>query len=104
MTRTLLLFAALAVLALPVRAADIAGTWQTDKPRYVMTIAKAGAGWRGEWFNLGEMDGSLNGNPLDVSLGGGKLTLTPRNTPGTFHGTVSADDKTITGDWTHDPG
>src|SRR4029077_1418652 len=94
----------LLALALPARAADLTGTWQTEKPRYVMTIAKAGSGWRGEWFNLGEADGSLNGNPLDVSLGGNKLTLTPHNTPGTFHGTVAADGKTLTGDWTHDPG
>jgi len=98
----LLLAAILSTIALPARAADIAGTWQTDKPRYVMTITKAGTGWRGEWFNLGEKDGSLNGNPLDVSLSGDKLTLNPHNTPGTFHGTVSAE--TLIGDWgSHDP-
>ena len=57
---------------------------------------------RGEWFNLGEMDGSLNGNPLDVSLDGDKLTLNPHNTPGTFHGTIAAG--ALTGDWgSHDP-
>ena len=62
----------------------------------------AGTGWRGEWFNLGEKDGSLNGNPLDVSLSGDELTLNPHNTPGTFHGTVSAE--TLIGDWgSHDP-
>jgi non-heme chloroperoxidase len=97
-------FCLLLAFALPARAADIAGTWQTDKPRYVMTITKAGAGWRGEWFNLGDVDGTLNGNPLDVSLDGSSLTLNPVRTPGTFHGSVSADGKTITGDWTHDPG
>ena len=94
----------LLAFALPARAADIAGIWQTAKPHYVMTITKAGAGWRGEWFNLGDVDGTLNGNPLDVSLDGSTLTLNPVRTPGTFHGSVSADGKTITGDWTHDPG
>lgn len=104
MTRLLVLFPMLLALALPARAADIAGTWQTDKPRYVMTLAKAGAGWRGEWFNLGDVDGTLNGNPLDVSLDGSTLTLNPQRTSGTFHGSVSADGTTIIGEWTHDPG
>src|SRR5580698_6078015 len=60
--------------------------------------------YSGQWYNLREIDGSLNGNPLIVSLTGNTLTMRPVRTPGTFTGTVSADGKTISGDWgAHDP-
>jgi len=93
-------------LALPAQAQDISGTWQTEKPRYVLKIEHAPqGGYRGEWFNLGDIDGMLNGNPLIVARDGNNFTLNPIRTSGTFTGTLSADGKTITGDWgVHDPG
>jgi pimeloyl-ACP methyl ester carboxylesterase len=99
-----LLLVPLAALTSPAWAADITGTWQTVTPRYVFTIAKIKSGYEGQWYNLGEIDGSLNGNPLIVSLDRGTVKFTPVRTPGTFTGAVSADGKTISGDWgTHDP-
>src|SRR5215469_5202627 len=101
------LTAFIALLLLPAAAAqalDISGTWQTPSPRYVFTVAKTKAGYRGEWYNLGDVDGTLNGNPLIVSLDGSTIKFSPVRTPGTFTGTVSADGKTISGDWgSHDP-
>lgn len=102
------LTALIVLLLLPLAAAahglDISGTWQTSTPRYVFTIAKTKTGYSGQWYNLGEIDGSLNGNPLIVSLDGSALSFSPVRTPGTFTGTISADGKTISGDWgTHDP-
>ena len=102
------LAAVIALLILPLapaaQALDISGTWQMAKPRYVFTIAKTRSGYDGEWHNLGEIDGTLNGNPLIVSLDGNRLTLTPVRSSGTFTGTVSNDGKTISGDWgSHDP-
>ena len=95
---------ALLLLPLAAQAADITGTWQTATPRYVFTIARTKGGYSGQWYNLGEKEGSLNGNPLIVSLDGGAVTFTPVRTPGTFTGKISADGKTISGDWgTHDP-
>lgn len=91
-------------LATAAHALDISGTWQMAKPRYVFTIAKTKSGYDGEWHNLGEIDGTLNGNPLIIKLDGNTLTMTPARTAGVFTGTVSADGKTISGDWgTHDP-
>ncbi len=102
------LAALIALLLLPLATAahalDISGTWQMAKPRYVFTIAKTKSGYSGEWHNLGEIDGTLNGNPLIVSLNGNTLTITPVRTAGVFTGTVSGDGKTISGDWgSHDP-
>jgi len=100
--------ALLVILLLPLataaQARDITGTWQTVTPRYAFTIAKTKGVYIGQWYNLGEMDGSLNGNPLIVSLDGDTLKFTPVRTPGTFTATVPADGKTIHGDWgAHDP-
>lgn len=87
-----------------VEAQTIVGTWQTATPRYEMTITKTKSGYRGEWYNLGETGGSLNGNPLKVGLDGKTITINPVRTPGTFRGTVAPDGKSITGDWgDHDP-
>jgi pimeloyl-ACP methyl ester carboxylesterase len=101
---TVLIAFLLLPLAMSARALDITGTWQTASPRYVFTITKAKAGYHGEWYNLGDVDGTLNGNPLIVSLDGGTLKFVPVRTPGTFTGTVSSDGKTISGNWgSHDP-
>ena len=105
MARTAAIIALLLLpLATAAHALDISGTWQMAKPRYVFTIAKTRSGYSGEWHNLGEIDGTLSGNPLIVSLDGSSLKLTPVRTSGVFTGTVSADGKTISGDWgAHDP-
>src|SRR5215469_9998822 len=105
MARLTLLAALLLVpLATAAKALDISGTWQTATPRYVFTIAKTKSGYSGQWYNLAEIDGSLNGNPLIVSLDGDTIKFTPIRTPGTFTGQLSADGKSISGDWgTHDP-
>lgn len=102
----LTLLAALLLSPLTSAAAglDLSGSWQTATPRYVFTLAKTKAGYSGQWYNLGEIDGSLNGNPLIVRADGSTITLTPVRTAGTFTGTVSSDGKTIRGNWgTHDP-
>lgn len=84
---------------------SISGIWQTHDPRYVMTISgDAEHGWRGEWYNLGDKDGMLNGNPLSVALDGDKITIDPVRTAGTFTGTVAGDGKSISGSWSHDKG
>lgn len=84
----------------PAGAQPIAGIWQTHDPRYVMTISgDAERGWRGEWYNLGDKDGMLNGNPLQVVLDGDKITIDPVRTAGTFTGTVAGDGKSISGSW-----
>ena len=99
------LAAFLALLFAPLAAqADIVGSWQTPVSRYVFTLTKTKGVYSGQWYNLGEIDGSLNGNPLIVSVDGNTITFRPVRTPGIFTGTLSADGKTISGDWgTHDP-
>ncbi|HEX2760781.1 MAG TPA: alpha/beta hydrolase [Rhizomicrobium sp.] len=78
----------------------ITGIWQTHDPRYVMTISgNAEHGWRGEWYNLGDKDGMLNGNPLAIALDGDKITIDPVRTAGTFTGTVAGDGRSISGNW-----
>jgi non-heme chloroperoxidase len=87
------------------QALDIAGTWQTDESRYVMKITgSAKTGWRGEWFNLGDVDGTLNGNPLSVTFKDRNITISPIRSPGTFTGAVSQDGVTISGSWAQDAG
>lgn len=91
-------------LAWAAHAADLSGAWQTEKPRYVLKIRHAsGGGYSGEWFNLGDMDGMLNGNPQTIGLDGNTLTLSPLRTAGTFTGRLSPDGQTITGSWTQSP-
>ncbi len=89
----------------PAGAQTITGIWQTHDPRYVMTInGDAEHGWRGEWYNLGDKDGMLNGNPLNVALDGDKITIDPVRTAGTFNGTVAQDGKSISGRWSQGGG
>lgn len=104
MVRLAVIIALLLPLTTAAWALDITGTWQTATPRYVFTIAKTKGTYTGEWHNLGEIDGTLNGNPLIVALDGATLTLTPVRTSGVFTGTVSADGRSISGNWgAHDP-
>lgn len=89
--------------AVPAQAETITGIWQTHDPRYVMTISgDAEHGWRGQWYNLGDKDGMLNGNPLQIGLDGDKITIDPVRTAGTFTGTLASDGKSISGSWSQD--
>src|SRR3954471_17444257 len=102
MTRTLLLFAALALLALPARAADISGTWQADgKPQRVLKIHKTAHGYAGEFHNLGdEAPGATRNNAVStVVLTGAAIGFSLDKAQGTFDGTLTADGKTIAGNW-----
>ena len=85
-------------------AQDIVGIWQTATPQYVVTIAKTKNGYSGQWYCLGDVDGTLNGNPLVVTFKDRTITITAVRTPGTFTGTMSQDRRTISGNWgAHDP-
>ena len=85
-------------------AQDIVGIWQTATPQYVVTIARTKSGYNGQWYCLGDVDGTLNGNPLVVTFKDRTITITAIRTPGTFIGTVSQDRRTISGNWgAHDP-
>jgi non-heme chloroperoxidase len=102
MTRTLLLFAALALLALPARAADISGTWQADgKPQRVLKIHKTAHGYAGDFHNLG--DEALGATRYDtfstIVLSANSIHFALDKAEGTFDGVLSDDGKTIAGTW-----
>jgi len=102
MAQTLFLIIALTVLALPARAADIAGTWQADgKPQRVLKIQKARAGYRGEFYNLGdEAPGAPRFDSVSaITLSGDNVHFSLDKAEGTFDGTLSADAKTLSGSW-----
>jgi len=101
MTKTLLLLVAL-TLTLPARAADIAGTWQAaGKPQRVLKIQKARAGYRGEFYNLGdEAPGAPRFDSVSaITLSGDNVHFSLDKAEGTFDGTLSADAKTLSGSW-----
>jgi len=103
MTRSLFLVAALAVhLAMPARAADIAGTWQADgKPQRVLKIHKSAHGYAGEFYNLGdEAPGAPRNNAVStIVLTGATVGFSLDKAQGAFDGTLSSDSKTIAGNW-----
>ena len=103
--KKLLIAAVLLFSSCPLAMAQgIVGIWQTATPQYVVTIAKTKSGYSGQWYCLGDVDGTLNGNPLVVTFKDRTVTIRAVRTPGTFTGTVSLDRRTITGDWgAHDP-
>jgi non-heme chloroperoxidase len=102
MTRTLLLFAALALLALPARASDISGTWQADgKPQRVLKIHKTAHGYAGEFHNLGdEAPGATRNDTIStIVLSANSIHFALDKAEGTFDGVLSDDGKTIAGTW-----
>jgi pimeloyl-ACP methyl ester carboxylesterase len=102
MTRILLLFAGLILLALPARAADIAGTWQADgKPQRVLKIHKSAHGYAGEFYNLGdEAAGAPRYDTVSaIALSGNSIHFALDKAEGTFDGALSDDGKTIAGAW-----
>ncbi len=102
MIRTWLLFVALTALALPVRAADIAGTWQADgKPQRVLKIHKTAHGYAGDFYNLGdEAPGAPRNNIVStIVLTSATVGFSLDKAQGAFDGTLSGDGKTIAGNW-----
>jgi pimeloyl-ACP methyl ester carboxylesterase len=98
------LIAILLLICTPARAADITGIWQTAKPQFVVHIVKAKSDYKGQWYCLGDLDGTLNGNPIIGAFRDRTITITAIRTPGTFTGTLSQDRRTISGNWgSHDP-
>jgi len=102
MTRTLLLFTALAFLTLPAIAADMTGTWQADgKPQRVLKIHKTAHGYAGDFYNLGdEAPGASRNNMVsNIALTGSAVSFSLDKAQGTFDGTLSDDGKTLAGNW-----
>ena len=103
MTRICFLAAALAaLLATPVAAADITGTWQAEgKPQRVLKIHKSAHGYNGEFYNLGdETPGATRQNSVStIALSGNSIHFALDKAEGTFDGSLSDDGKTIAGTW-----
>src|SRR5690348_10223356 len=102
MTRLLLLLAALAFFALPVRAADISGTWQADgKPQRVLKVRKTAHGYAGDFYNLGdEAPGVPRFDSVSaITLSGNNVHFSLDKAEGAFDGALSADGKTLAGNW-----
>src|SRR5689334_14340398 len=79
--------------------ADIAGVWQGDALRALQLVHKKGGGYRGEVNYLNDTPGTLNGNPVTVTLSGQTVKFSFDRREDSFEGTLSADGKTITGLW-----
>lgn len=98
------LAAVLFAMCTPAHALDISGTWQgTIKSRYVLKIARSpNGGYRGSWYILGpERPGSpASGDTASaVVLNGPDIKFTLDQTLDSFTGTLSADGKSMTGNW-----
>jgi len=102
MTRNILACAMLLLTALPCGAApgpNLTGTWQGDSAHVLELAHKKGGGYRGELHYLGEAGGTLNGNPVSVTLTGQALKFSLDRREASFDGTVSTDGKSIAGTW-----
>src|SRR5258706_14389241 len=92
-----LLFLSRPCLAAADKAPDLSGLWQGD-PAHVLEVAhKKGGGYRGELHYLGEAGGTLNGNPVSVTLSGPAFKFFLERREASFEGTLSADGKSIAG-------
>ncbi|HTC83477.1 MAG TPA: alpha/beta hydrolase [Rhizomicrobium sp.] len=91
-------------LAGPNVAGDIAGVWQgSTAPARVLQVAhNKGGGYRGEVNYLNDTPGTLNGNPISVTLSGQTVRFSFDRREDGFEGTLSADAKSITGTWRTD--
>jgi len=93
---------ALLVLSQPAAAApDLSGIWQASaNPARVLQLAhgKKG-GYRGEVNYLNDTPGTLNGNPVSVTQSGQTIKFSFDRREDSFDGAVSADGKSITGNW-----
>jgi hypothetical protein len=91
-------------------AQDIAGTWQGTiqiggGQRVVVKISKAGtgagAGWKGELYNIDSGDASV---VPSITLQGAGIRLTIPSTEAGFRGKLSADGISMAGMWTQGSG
>jgi pimeloyl-ACP methyl ester carboxylesterase len=92
----------LLALALPARAADIAGLWQDSitPTRFLEITHKKSGGYRGQMFFPGDTLGEANGNTIPaVTVRKGEIQFSYDKRKGTFRGAVSADGKSLTGTW-----
>lgn len=80
-------------------ATDLSGVWQGDPTHVLELTHKNGGGWGGEIHYLGEAGGTLNGNPVSVTLKGTEFKFSLERREGGFQGTVSGDGKSIAGTW-----
>jgi len=97
-----LVWVALLLSPSPVLAAsDISGIWQgSAAPARVLQVeAKKGGGWRGEVNYLNDSPGTLNGNPVAITLSGQAVKFSFDRREDSFEGTLSADGKSLTGTW-----
>ena len=93
--------------ATPTEAQGYEGTWQGtlhagQDLRIVTKIAKAdGGGYKAEFYSIDQGGQPL---PIDkVAVDGSSITLTLNLISGKYEGKLSADGKTITGNWTQGP-
>jgi len=82
-------------------AADISGIWQgsADPARVLQVVSKKGGGWRGEVNYLNDTPGTLNGNPVSITLTGQAVKFSFDRREDSFEGALSADGKSIAGNW-----
>ncbi len=97
---------ALGLVSSPVRAQNIAGTWQGvieagKEQRIVVKIAKDnGAGWQGMVFNLDSAFMAYEGHATtQMSLQGVDLRFAIAPIDSSYQGKLGADGATITGTW-----
>ncbi|HWU53880.1 MAG TPA: alpha/beta hydrolase [Rhizomicrobium sp.] len=85
-------------------APGISGIWQgSANPARVLQMApKKGGGWRGEVNYLNDSPGTMNGNPVSVTLSGQAVKFSFDRREGSFEGTLSADGGSIAGNWQAD--
>jgi pimeloyl-ACP methyl ester carboxylesterase len=94
--------ALLTLLCGTAQAQDISGTLQGQtRAQRVIKISKAPqGGFRGEMFLLGDVEGTLNGNPISaVTVRSGSVHFQTDRRFGIFDGKLSTDGNTIIGTW-----
>jgi uncharacterized protein (TIGR03435 family) len=91
----------------PTSAQDIAATWQGtlhagQDLRIVVKIAKAdGGGYKADTYSIDQGGQSI---PVDkITLDGGTVKMSIKAIGGSYEGKLSADGKSITGNWTQGP-
>ena len=104
---------ALVCLCVKTQAQDIQGTWQgvgiwggkTQTRRVIQITRKAKSGHEGRYYDLGDKQHPETAEPngeiiSTITLHGRHVHFDLERLQGTFDGTLSADDKSLTGTWT----